>query len=66
MGQQIQKVCQRKLGGKWKDGCCTDNPPVDHITCPSNAIASVVEQYPIVSTESQKDSPTANALLIKD
>ncbi|MBD2197225.1 MULTISPECIES: hypothetical protein [Calothrix] len=65
MEQQIQKVCQQKLGGKWKDGCCTDNPPVDHISFPSNAIASA-EQYPIASTESQTDSPAANTVLIQD
>jgi hypothetical protein len=39
MGQQIQKVCQHKLGEDWKDGCCTDNPPVDNIFLKSNALA---------------------------
>jgi hypothetical protein len=65
MGQQIQKVCQHKLGENWKDGCCTDNPPVDNIFIESKSklsvvsgregIASAVEQYRIVPTKSQQD-----------
>ncbi|BAY22214.1 hypothetical protein NIES2100_19770 [Calothrix sp. NIES-2100] len=69
MGQQVKKVCQLKLGGQWKDGCCTDNPPVDNISLKFNAlakltvrvadapesIASAVEQSPIAPTKSQQE-----------
>ena len=53
MGQQIQKVCQHKLGEQWKDGCCTDNAPVDNISLKPNAIASAVEQSVTTPTQVQ-------------
>ncbi|MBD2357939.1 hypothetical protein H6G41_25560 [Tolypothrix sp. FACHB-123] len=55
MGQHIEKACHRKLGGKWKDGCCTDNPPVENISLQSNAIAVVLEQSSLAVTESQSE-----------